>query len=221
MKDYYKRRAEEYEEIYHREDPMRQGEQAKISEALEKAFDGLDLLEIACGTGYWTVFASKTAKRITATDAVNEVLDIARQKEYQSQIEFRQEDAYKLSFPDDRFTGGLANFWFSHIPKHKIKSFFMEFCRVLRSGSTVFMADNVYLEGIGGELIRKKGDANTYKLRILKDGSESLVIKNYYSLNELVSIFQQFDPTFTEKNVFYGRCFWYLSYRINKNGRIN
>lgn len=216
MKNYYKKRAQEYEEIYYRDDPVRQREQRRIARALKRTMAGRSVVEVACGTGYWTVFASKTAKKITATDAVNDVLEIARQKKYGCPIEFRVEDAYKLSFPDNAFTAGLANFWFSHIPKQKIKTFLKGLHRVLRGGSYVFMADNVYMPSVGGKLVRKSGDQNTYKLRKLKDGSETLVLKNYYTANELLEIFRKYDFSITIKNVFYGKCFWYVSYQLSK-----
>ena len=51
-------------------------------------------------------------------------------------------DAYKLAFEENRFNAGLANFWFSHIPKKKINNFLLEFHRVLRPGSRVFITDS-------------------------------------------------------------------------------
>lgn len=216
MKNYYKKRAQEYEEIYYRDDPIRQREQRKIAGALKKVLTGRNVLEVACGTGYWTVYASKSASRITATDAVDEVLKIAKQKEYGCLVEFRIEDAYKLSFSDNTFNGGLANLWFSHVPEEKINAFLEELHRVLKNGSMVFMADNVYIPSIGGKLVRKSKEQNTYKLRQLKDGSEALVLKNYYTVNELLEIFRKYDPSITSKNVFYGKCFWYVIYQLNK-----
>ena len=42
----------------------------------------------------------------------------------------------------------------------------------------VFVADNVYVPGIGGELVRKSSSADTFKLRELGDGSKHEVLKN-------------------------------------------
>ena len=64
--EYYRKRAEEYEEIYHREDPIRQHEQDLITYSMQEALKDRDVLEVACGTGYCTQFLSETARSITA-----------------------------------------------------------------------------------------------------------------------------------------------------------
>lgn len=52
--EYYKKRANKYEEIYHRDDKIRLEEQQKIANALKDTLKGRKVLEVACGTGYWT-----------------------------------------------------------------------------------------------------------------------------------------------------------------------
>jgi ubiquinone/menaquinone biosynthesis C-methylase UbiE len=216
MQEYYKKRAREYEEIYHRDDPVRQKEQRLITEAVRQHFMGRNVLEIACGTGYWTRVLSQSAKLVIATDLVPEVIEIAQAKDYGCPVTFKIEDAYNLSFQAGEFNGALANFWFSHIPKKDIQSFFDGLHRVLENGSKIFIADNVNVPGVGGEFITKANDENTYKLRTLKDGSKELILKNYYTPEQLVSIFSKFDPSFFSKDVFYGKAFWYLAYTLKK-----
>ena len=152
------------------------------------------MLEVACGTGYWTRLVSQTAREITATDSVEEVLNIARRKTYHCPVAFRLEDAYRLSFEAEAFDGGLANFWFSHLPKHRIDRFIAGFHHTLRPQASVFLADNVLVPDVGGELIRRAGDDNTYRRRTLRDGSEHVIIKNYYSAEDLIAIFGQHVP---------------------------
>lgn len=213
MEEYYKKRAKEYEQIYYRNEPVRQKEQNVLANAIKTALNGRNVLEIACGTGYWTMFLSETAKSIIATDIVSEVLDIAKRKHYPNHVYFQKEDAYNLSFEDKSFDGGMAILWFSHIPKDKIDSFLNEFHRVLQKGSRIFIADNVYLPDVGGTLITKHGDKDTYKIRRLGDGNENTVLKNYYSPKELVDIFSK-HVNFGKENIFYGSCFWYVHYEL-------
>lgn len=78
------------------------------------------------------------------------------------------------------------------------------------------MADNVYIPGIGGKFVTKKGDENTYKLRRLKDRSECLILKNYFSVDELIRIFSKYDKEFSRENVFYGNYFWYVVYELRQ-----
>ncbi|OGH23591.1 MAG: hypothetical protein A3J69_02955 [Candidatus Levybacteria bacterium RIFCSPHIGHO2_02_FULL_42_12] len=215
MKKYYSKRASEYEKVYHREDSNRQNELRKISKALQSAMSEKNVIELACGTGYWTQLLSRTAKSVYATDIVEEALEIAKTKKYVCPIQFSIEDAYRLSFSDGTFDGGLANFWFSHIPKSKINTFLKEFHRVLKKGSSVFITDNVLVKSIGGKLVKKPNDENTYKLRKLKDGEQFLVLKNYYSKENLLNIFKKHVKNFSPKNIFYGKNFWHITYTIN------
>ena len=82
LNEYYKKRIWEYEEIYHRNDPIRLEEIDFISESLKKLMKGRNVLEIASGTGYWTQFISESAIKIIATDYISEMLDFARLKIY-------------------------------------------------------------------------------------------------------------------------------------------
>ena len=78
--DYYAKRANEYERIYQK--PERQKDLANLRKLFRQAFAGHSVLEIACGTGYWTQVVAETAKSITATDINDDVLQIARAKNY-------------------------------------------------------------------------------------------------------------------------------------------
>lgn len=214
MQSYYAKRAKEYESIYHRDDPTRQQELGIITKALQKACRKKNVLEIACGTGYWTERASHTAKHITATDAVAEVLAIAKAKSYDCPISFQLADAYNLPFTDVLFDAAVANLWFSHIPKAKVDDFLKGLHEILQKGSIIFMADNVFQKGVGGTLIEKPGDENTYKLRTLEDGTTHEVLKNYSTKQQLHDIFSQYDHNLSANGIFYGQCYWYVMYKI-------
>lgn len=212
MEEYYRKVAEEYERVYHRKDPVWQEEIRQIAERLKDTFKSKRVLEIACGTGYWTQILSETAQSVVATDIVLKMLEITKRKQYKCSISFIKEDAYALPFVNGSFDGGLANFWFSHVPKKKIDSFLEEFHRVLQNRAKVFLADNVYVPRIGGRLVSKPGDENTYKLRRLENGSEHLVLKNYFKVQDLMNIFGNLARKFTRESVFYGSYYWYVVY---------
>ncbi|MBU4486623.1 MAG: hypothetical protein KKD38_06805 [Candidatus Delongbacteria bacterium] len=52
MKQYYAERAKEHDKVYLK--PERQEDIKKIHEYLKDAFAGMNVLEVACGTRYWT-----------------------------------------------------------------------------------------------------------------------------------------------------------------------
>ena len=212
LHEYYDRRAREYEQIYRRDDPVRQREQAEIAAALKTALAGRNVLEVACGTGYWTAEAAAVAKYIVALDASPEMLAIARGKGLPAEkVAFREGDAYVLTSIAGHFDAGLACFWFSHVPKARIGEFLDSFHFRLGTGATVFMADNTFVPGVGGELVARPGLDDTFKLRQLADGSTYEVLKNYYDTDQLRDFLE---PRSTDLRVNIGSCFWWISYTV-------
>src|SRR5262245_32114325 len=182
MVDYYARRAKEYERIYQK--PERQADLTRLRDFLEGAFVGLDVLEIACGTGYWTAVIARTAASVLATDINDEVLAMARTKSTtQATVTFQRADAYALPDFPRKFPAGLAAFWWSHVPKASRSAFLQGFHRRLLPGARVIMIDNIYVEGSSSAVIRTDADGNTYQLRQLEDGSSHEVIKKFPEIN--------------------------------------
>lgn len=212
MQAYYGARAEEYERIYHREDAEFQQELALLADVIKKQVKGRRVLEIACGTGYWTQIAAETATQLVGIDIRPEVLQIAQSKTWpKGNAAFREGDAYELSEIKGDFDYGLANFWFSHIPRNRIENFLQGFHERLGSGAHVFIADNMYVAGRGGELITREDSEDTYKRRELADGSQHEILKNYFTYEELNDIFR---PISQHLRIFVGGSFWYVSYTV-------
>jgi SAM-dependent methyltransferase len=209
MKDYYSRRAEEYEEIYNRDDQVRKKELGIIKNEMSTLFKGRNVLEAACGTGYFTEVLSESAASVIAFDFSPEVIEIAKSKNLKA--EFLTDDAYEMKNITGKFNGGCANFFFSHIPKSKVTGFLDLFHSKLLPGSVIFMADNVFVEGVGGELITKPGEADSYKRRTLNDGSTYEILKNYYSEEELRNIFGGYSENV---EIIMGKCFWQAEWRL-------
>ncbi len=212
MLKYYRDRAKEYEEIYEWRDPHRQEEQDLMEKTLKEVFKDRRVLDIGCGTGYWTQRISDTAENIVGIDINETVLEIARRKKYGCPTEYKVMDAYDMNF-SEKFTGTLATFMLSHVPREDISSWLEHVHRFLEPGAMVFIADNTYIEGIGGRLETKPDDPNTYKLRTLNDGTQHLIVKNYFTIEELVEYFSACSKGIDEKNVYMGKCFWWINYQ--------
>ena len=80
----------------------------------------LTVMDIGCGTGYWTQRISETAKSIVGIDINEAVLEIARSKEYGCPTEYRVMDAYNMDFGETKFNGAIASFMLSHVLKQDI-----------------------------------------------------------------------------------------------------
>ena len=184
LPDYYARRAGEYEKIFAK--PERQPDLACLRTLLPGVVAGRDVLEVACGTGYWTPLISGSARSILATDINEEVLEIARHKTYPNHnAAFQIADAYTLANVTDRFSAGFAGFWWSHIPKQRLSHFLDCFHSKLSPGALVVFLDNNYVEGSSTPIARRDSDGNTFQKRKLEDGAEFEVLKNFPPETEL------------------------------------
>lgn len=212
--EYYRKRAREYEDVYYWTDPHRQEEQTMMAKTIQSSLEGREVIDLACGTGWWDRILSETAKTIIGLDISEEVLEIAKTKRYGCPTLFQTGNVYSPPFEPAAFDGALATFWLSHIPKARLHQWIDTLHNILKPRSRVFIADNTNIPGIGGRVVTKEGDENTYKIRTLKDGSQHTIIKNYYSTDELIDVFSGHVSDFNEGNVFQGHCFYWVDYRI-------
>jgi demethylmenaquinone methyltransferase/2-methoxy-6-polyprenyl-1,4-benzoquinol methylase len=212
MMKYYADRAREYERIYQK--PERQDDLRWLREFVGRTFAGSQVCEVACGTGYWTEILARSAVSVMATDINEEVLAIARSKPIDTfKTTFRKEDAYALPAFPQKFTGGLAVFWWSHVPKAKLRDFLRGFHRVLRPGARVVFIDNRYVEGSSAPISRTDEHGDTCQIRKLEDGSTHEVLKNFPTESELRAAV---DGLAAEVQTEFLRYYWVLSYVPNE-----
>ncbi len=210
MAGYYAGRAPEYERIYHK--PERQADLAELRKLLESAFSGLHVFEVACGTGYWTEIISRSAASILATDINDEVLTIARSKSIDPpKVTFHKADAYAPPSALQKFTAGFSGFWWSHIPKNRIREFLQNFHRALAPGAKIVFIDNVHVEGSSTPISRTDDRGNTYQLRRLDDGSTHEVLKNFPTESDLRASTESFASNIRINFLHY---YWILSYEL-------
>lgn len=184
LEKYYARRAAEYEKIFDK--PERQADLARMRADIPGLFVNQRVLEIACGTGYWTPLIAAQAESVLATDYNDEPLAIAKSKTYRkANVAFAQADAYALPDWRNRFSACYAGFWWSHIPLGRIEAFLNGLGKALAPGATVAFMDNRYVEGSSTPISRKDAEGNTYQARRLADGSSHEVLKNFPTPQEL------------------------------------
>jgi demethylmenaquinone methyltransferase/2-methoxy-6-polyprenyl-1,4-benzoquinol methylase len=184
LREYYARRAAEYERVY--EKPERQADLARLRAELPPLFEGAAVLEIACGTGYWTPLIAAHAASVVAVDASEEVLAIARAKRYgRTNVRFERADACALPVWGERFTACFAGFWWSHVPLGRLDAFLAGLHARLQGGALVVLLDNLYVEGSSTPIARRDAEGNTYQVRRLADGSRHEVLKNFPAAADL------------------------------------
>jgi demethylmenaquinone methyltransferase/2-methoxy-6-polyprenyl-1,4-benzoquinol methylase len=210
MEAYYARRAAEYEKIYAK--PERQADLARMRQDIPALFEGERVLEIACGTGYWTPLIAEQAESVLALDYSEETLAIARGKRYpKGNVRFEQGDAYALRGWKEKFSACYAGFWWSHVPLARLDAFLAGLHRRLEPRARVAFMDNLYVEGSSTPVSRRDADGNTYQQRRLDDGSSHEVLKNFPSAQEMKARVGRMGSEFRFSAYEY---YWVATYRI-------
>lgn len=207
---YYALRAPEYERIYQK--PERQADLSMLRKFVAESFADRSVLEIACGTGWWTEILAHTARSVIATDCNEEVLAVARSKGISSNVSFQCCDAFDLRSISREFDAGLAAFWWSHLTRPDLGKFLHAFAQKLQPGSTVVFIDNLYVEGSSTPLSRRDAEGNTYQLRRLDDGSTTEVLKNFPTDEELRTALSGWTGKLTVQRLTY---FWAARFTLS------
>jgi ubiquinone/menaquinone biosynthesis C-methylase UbiE len=101
---------------------------------------GMDVLDVACGTGNATIPAARVAGRVTGLDLVPELLAVARERAADAMVEVTwiEGDAQELPFEDDSFDRVLSTFGHMFAPDHARAA--AELARVARPGGVIAFA---------------------------------------------------------------------------------
>ncbi|MEO0896800.1 MAG: class I SAM-dependent methyltransferase [Bacteroidota bacterium] len=179
--EYYKKRAKEYDLVYQK--PERQQDLKQIKAFLSTQFHQKKMVEIACGTGFWTHILAQHAAHIYASDINQEVIDIAQSRHYPKQnVSFDTVDLYQLN--GKGYQGLFGGFIWSHIKKEELAAF-VKLCQdMLVKGGELIFVDNKYVEGSSTPIKRTDEEGNTYQLRRLSSGEEFEVVKNFPNQSE-------------------------------------
>jgi SAM-dependent methyltransferase len=101
---------------------------------------GMDVLDVACGTGNASIPAAKAGARVTGLDFAPPLLEIARERAADAMVEidFVEGDAQELPFEDASFDRVLSTFGHMFAPDHERTA--AEMRRVLRPGGAISVA---------------------------------------------------------------------------------
>jgi trans-aconitate methyltransferase len=175
QRDYYADRAGEYDLLFARaleepDSPL--GPQGPIARRLRELAAGKDVLDLACGTGYWSEILAGSARSLTAVDASEEMLAVHARRLPGA----RRLTADVLSWvPNRRYELAFFGFWLSHVPDELMRGFWDVVDRALEPGGTAaFMDSAPSFERLEDRL---QGEAAPAVRRRLLDGREYRVIK--------------------------------------------
>ena len=210
MRDYYARRAAYYERVYFK--PERQSDLRTMEAWLPGPFAGRRVLELACGTGWWTPHGARDAAHWLATDLNPETLAIARTKPLPPCVELATVDAYTLAeLGDRRFTGAFAGCWWSHVPLQQLAGWLQSLHDKLEPGARVVFLDNSFVQTSSTPISRRDEQGNTYQVRTLDDGSVHEVLKNFPTEDDAAALL---GPRAQQVQWTAYTHYWVLSYEL-------
>jgi len=207
MHAYYAARAPYYDAVYLK--PERQADIAFLSAHLPERLRGRAVIEVACGTGYWTRHLAPACARMVATDGTDEPLAFARLRPGTGQVDFHKADAYALPADLGHFDGAFAGLWFSHVPIERRLAFLNGLHARLRPGARVLFLDNAEIQCREFPIVETDAHGNTYQQRTLRDGSVHRVLKNFPPASVLHALIAPMADRFEHRVL---DNFWLLEY---------
>jgi len=143
---------------------------------------GHTVLELGCGTGFWTEVAAESAAKVLAVDINASLVDIARERPMtEGKVSFRVADA--LDLPEDigRFSAVLVSFLWSHLNKKEQEQLLATLKKRLGKDVLLVILDDAFVEGFSETIARTEPDGTTYQILTTPDGERIEVAKSYQS----------------------------------------
>ncbi|MES2128847.1 MAG: class I SAM-dependent methyltransferase [Pseudomonadota bacterium] len=207
---YYADIAQEYDRIYDKEE--RQDELDELHERVGELLDGHTVLEIACGTGYWTDTLAVAADAVLATDVNPAMLNVARARGLNADVvTFAEADAYDLPESVGQYTACFAGFWWSHVKREDQDRFLKQLRAKLGKDVLFVTIDNSFVEGNSTVIARTDLEGNTYQIRTSGKGERYEVLKNYPADSNLRKRFANHAREIRIERLEY---YWLLSCRL-------
>jgi cyclopropane fatty-acyl-phospholipid synthase-like methyltransferase len=179
LEKYYAQCAASYDAVYEEEE--RQDDLEELQDHVAELLQGHTVLELACGTGYWTEYAAMGAESVTAIDTSPEMLALAAERELGDNVRFMQGDA--LALPDDiapgQYTACFAAGWWSHVGRAEQDKYLARLRAKLGKDTLLVLIDTNQVEGLSLPIARTDADGNTYQFRTAPGGERFEVMKNY------------------------------------------
>ena len=133
---YYRARAGEYDKT----SAFDAGSRAELVAALEAFAPRGRVLELACGTGEWTVELVKHASQLTAVDSSPEMLALNYERVARADVRFLQADLFAWT-PPERYDVVFFSAWLSHVPPQRFEDFWALVAACLNDDGRVFPDD--------------------------------------------------------------------------------
>ena len=195
--NYYKARANEYDEWFYRIGRYDYGVEINqrwfaeveiIRNALREQDKCQSILELACGTGIWTQELIEIGEQITCVDASEEMIQINQQKlngnDKNINIEYQQLDVFSWQ-PQAQYDLIFFAFWLSHVPPIMVNEFLQKVRRSVKPQGKLFIIDSLFSQTSHAKNHHSRNERDINQKRKLNNGQTFEVFKIYYQQDSL------------------------------------
>lgn len=170
-----------------------------------KKYQAKKVLDLACGSGWLSIFMSKYGFDVTGIDIAKPAIDLGKlwAKEDGANVNFLCGDIFNLPFKDGSFDAVICNSSLEHFRLDQAEVIFEKVHNILSDGGFVFGCFDKVASGTKGEF-HELGDGThvyTDKMR------EGMMLRNY-SDDELKALFKGFDILSFDQNNYGSRLVW-------------
>jgi SAM-dependent methyltransferase len=99
---------------------------------------GMNVLELGCGTGYFTRELARSGADVVAIDVSPELLEIAKANHSAPNVRYEIQNAYALSYADAVFDSVVGSSVLHHL---EVQEALREVYRVLKPGGTIYFTE--------------------------------------------------------------------------------
>lgn len=182
---YYSDRAPEYDDWWQRKGSFDQGDGSNSAwfrdvevalGVLDRTDLGRSCIELAPGTGIWSVKLAPRVAELTLVDGSKEMLErnpVTREPHVHVEIA----DLFALR-PVRKFDSVVFTFWISHVPEERLDEFFQLVSALLNDNGRVFFVDDLPKATSAPHVEAAQGQT---MVRRLNNGRTTTIVKNFYS----------------------------------------
>ena len=207
--EYYAKTAADVERGY--QDPERQGDLDQMRTQLAQVLRGHVVLELGCGSGYWTEVIAAVADSVLATDINPGMIALAQQRGLPDNVTFRIADAHDLPADIGDFTALFLGLWWSHMRRDEQDRFLVHARARLGKDVLLVILDEDYVEGSSMTVARTDLEGNTYQILTAPDGQRYELPKGYPSDSALR---KRLAPAVREIKIARTEFYWLLTCRL-------
>jgi len=143
---------------------------------------GHTVLELGCGTGYWTEVLAESAQSVLALDINANLVDIARERGMPAdKVSFRVADAIELPEDIGKFSAVLVSFLWSHLTKGEQEKMLASIKKRLGKDVLLVILDESFVEGFSETTARTDAEGTTWEIQTAADGERYELPKSYPS----------------------------------------